>query len=85
MQCLIHHGCLLVTPLTFPHGVSSELTDRSSGRTETISHTTHQNREATTHRIAYHTYLLLGEQGLAQQPRRARDSKLLGSALSVVS
>ena len=40
------------------HGASSELIDRSSGRAESTSHTTHRDSKATT------PYLLLGEQGL---------------------
>ena len=38
--------------------------DRSLGRAETTSHTTHRDSEATTPRVTSRTYLLLGEQGL---------------------
>ena len=49
----------------FPYGASSEVVDRSSGRAETTSHTTHRDSEATTPRLTSRTYLLLlGEQGL---------------------
>ena len=64
-------------PASLPHyGASSELIDRSSGRTETTStHNTHRESEATTPRVTSRTYLLLGEQGphikrLAHLPRR---------------
>ena len=65
----------------FPYEESSELIDRSSGRAETTSHTTHRDSEATPPQVTSRTYLLLlGEQGidthkrLAHLPRRARDS-----------
>ena len=62
--CVIHLGRLLVTQPAFPYEGSSEFIDRSLGRAETTSHTTHQDSEATTHRVTSYTYLLLGEQRL---------------------
>ena len=47
----------------FPYRASSELTDRSSGRAETTSHTTHRESEAIIPRVTSRTYLLIGEQG----------------------
>ena len=61
---VIHHGCMLVTQWAFPYGVSSELIDGSSGRTETKSHTTEWDSKATPLRLTSHAYLLVGEQGL---------------------
>ena len=58
-ECVIHHGRLLVTQPDFSYGVSSELIDRSLGRAETTSHTTHRDSVATTPRVTSHTYLLL--------------------------
>ncbi|MPC90988.1 hypothetical protein E2C01_085996 [Portunus trituberculatus] len=46
------------------YGTSSELIDRSSGRTETTPHSTHRENEAATPRVTSRTYLLLGEHGL---------------------
>ena len=61
--CVIHHGRLLL--VTQPaYGASSELINRSSGRAETTSHTTHWDSEATTPRVTSLTYLLQSEQGL---------------------
>ena len=47
-----------------PYGTNSELIDRSSGRPETTSHSTHRESKATTPRVTSCTYLLLGDQGL---------------------
>ncbi|MPC99777.1 DNA replication licensing factor MCM2 [Portunus trituberculatus] len=49
-------------PASLPHyGASSELIDRSSGRTETTTHSTHRESQTTTPRVTSRTYLLLGE------------------------
>ncbi|MPC24318.1 Eukaryotic peptide chain release factor subunit 1 [Portunus trituberculatus] len=49
-------------PASLPHyGVSSELIDQSSDRTETTTHSTHWESEATTPRVTSHTYLLLAQ------------------------
>ena len=71
---VIHcRGRLLVTQPAY----TLQNSDRSSGRAETTSHTTHRDSEATTPRLASRTYLLLGEQAC-----RAWDSN---PALLVVS
>ena len=62
--CVIHcRGRLLVTQPAFPYGASSEFIDRSSGRAETTSHTTHRDSEATTPRVTSRTNLLLVNRG----------------------
>ena len=60
---VIHHSHLLVTKTFLSYGASTELIDRSWGRAETTSHTTHWECEATTLRITSRTYLLLVNRG----------------------
>lgn len=70
---------MLLSPLTRSPASDPKLIDRSSGRTETTSHTIYQNSEATVSRVTYCTYLLPDEQGLHinridDLPRLAQDS-----------
>ncbi|MPC33333.1 hypothetical protein E2C01_026678 [Portunus trituberculatus] len=52
-------------PASLPHyGARSELIDLSSSRTESTTHSTYRESEATTPRVTSRTYLLLGVQGL---------------------